>query len=1129
MAGLSQEEIQTQVKSLISKALEKEENYLWKEAIEYLQQGENLLQDTDLKYLEGEVYFKLGELHFIISNFHKTYDQVVDAFHSARSYFLKAWKLFQELKNPEKLIATLGFYNLINYNLETEEEKKDNLIRTAKNRFSEAKLISSTKKNEEFALKLLILESLALSMEIGEKCFRYDEATKFDRLASEYDQLVEDAWNKLISKENYSETLFYYFFMSLLQFSLLFLITFPTDLSSIKQYYLDLLERMEFFTKKFENSTRTLSLFTAYTFCSWLTTGLAARFANNLFEQKQYIKQADIWLKKGTELIEDVENNTVLGFFYYIRFTNALFLIYLGFFAEDFNTVLDDFNSCINHMFLLYPRINAAFAISYAVILLVVGASTPSTPEMQRIFFAEEALRITERASNEIIEWNKPSYEIFNITRKSLNCACNAILGELKTQEKEKRNHLEVTAEIFHELSQYRNETLKDTHIYQYMLMMISIAGDILARTSLRISERIKYYENLIDIYLYRKRLITTAFQLELLFLIGDTYLELGRLKNDNSIIKASSQAYLEAINYCENRGYSTLVGSGYVNLAQIEDRLGNFISAAKNYEKAINSFNKALETYTYAELRRKLEKLNQYLQAWNKIESAKSSHVKEEHRNAEKNYEDAAQILKNLREYRFEAPFYRAWAILEKAENLSKSNNHQEASETYELAKDNFNEAIENFNSYLQKKRYVQDRPRILDLIKAAEIRLNYCTARNYIEQARLESKKGNHLSSAELYDNACPLFENLCYRFKIKEEKDELSAIYHLCRAWANMERATVEQLPSLYENASNLFEKASMMFPENRMKKLAWGNSLYCTALKYGSSFDKTTDFQEKTEYYKQIKINLREAAKTYQAGGFKQDAQWVLANSTFFDGLWHVIQSDIEINFVNKKQLLDVAVKYFNAAMEIFDKAGYPSKKEEILDYLEMIETEQEILTSVVVVIEKPSISASSVGISAPACPLETSSSLDIGEMYKNDLEKESEINWHKRIQHVYVFMPNGICIFNQPFKSASEVEPELVAGGLTGISSLVQELTRNETKVKIVEQENMTILLEYGEFVNGALITEENLVTLKEKLKRLIEEVEQTYQEELKHFVGNVDLFTNMNELIENIFSSESIN
>ncbi|MFX0138156.1 MAG: hypothetical protein ACFFDN_31220, partial [Candidatus Hodarchaeota archaeon] len=414
-------------------------------------------------------------------------------------------------------------------------------------------------------------------------------------------------------------------------------------------------------------------------------------------------------------------------------------------------------------------------------------------------------------------------------------------------------------------------------------------------------------------------------------------------------------------------------------------------------------------------------------------------------------------------------------------------------------------------------------DIDRISKLIQVAKIRETYCTARHQIETARLESKKGNFLVAAELYNKAGSMFEELCQTFRIKREKDELMAIFYLCKAWESMERAELEHEAPLYSLASELFEKASKTFPRSRMKKLSLGNSQYCSALECGTLFDETIEIEEKLNYYRKIKLYLRESSKNYELGGFEQDSQWALATSTFFDGMWHLIQSDYEVDHSKKSQYLNIATNYLNNALEIYGKAGYKQRREEILKYLKMIKDEKAILTSALNLIEKPAISASSVGISAPSCPVEISSSVNIEEMQRTDLQTESELNWRKRIHHIYLILPNGTCIFDHSFKADKDIEPHLVAGGLTGISMLIQEVTKDKTKIKIVEQEEMTILLEHGKYLSVALIAEENLITLRNKTVKLIQEVENFYQEELEAYSGDISVFPKISKFIQKIF------
>ncbi|MFX1453365.1 MAG: hypothetical protein ACFFCM_21200, partial [Promethearchaeota archaeon] len=85
--------------------------------------------------------------------------------------------------------------------------------------------------------------------------------------------------------------------------------------------------------------------------------------------------------------------------------------------------------------------------------------------------------------------------------------------------------------------------------------------------------------------------------------------------------------------------------------------------------------------------------------------------------------------------------------------------------------------------------------------------------------------------------------------------------------------------------------------------------------------------------------------------------------------------------------------------------------------------------------------------------------------------------------------------------------------------------LIQELTKNQTKVKIVEQEEMTILLEHGNYTSIALITEENLITLRNKLKELIKDVEDFYQEEFETYSGNLSVFSKIEKFVQKTFET----
>ena len=124
---------------------------------------------------------------------------------------------------------------------------------------------------------------------------------------------------------------------------------------------------------------------------------------------------------------------------------------------------------------------------------------------------------------------------------------------------------------------------------------------------------------------------------------------------------------------------------------------------------------------------------------------------------------------------------------------------------------------------------------------------------------------------------------------------------------------------------------------------------------------------------------------------------------------------------------------------------------------------------------------------------------------------------------ERVRHLYLFTQrSGVIIYDHPFKSI-DTAPNLVSGSLSGLSMLIQEITKEQSNVKIIEQEEMTILLEYGKHVTAALITEKNFTSLRKKLRKVISEVEEIHKEDLVKFRGETHKFSELGVVAEKHF------
>ena len=578
---------------------------------------------------------------------------------------------------------------------------------------------------------------------------------------------------------------------------------------------------------------------------------------------------------------------------------------------------------------------------------------------------------------------------------------------------------------------------------------------------------------------------------------LGQLYEELGILTAEKQSLMEARELFLHIIKETSEKGYYYYTAACYEYIARLEDRLGNHIISAEHYENAQNAHTKSLQVIEYRFLKERINEKINYAYAWSLIEKAKASHKKENHLDAKEQYEKACDILKDLPTYNLEASYFSSWAILEEAEQFSKEDRLEEAIIGYEMTKELFDNAIMAIRFY---RKMVRRSNELKKLEKVAKIRINYSSARINLEKARILTKKGDHVEAAERFATAATQFKNVCKIFKIKREREELEAVYYLCKAWESMELAEISEEPNKYANSANLFLKASELFTESKLKYLALGNSNFNLALEQGCNFDKSHELVEKTDMYLKVKSILRNAADSYDKGGFKSGADWALATSTYFDAAWHLIQADNELEINKRKELLDIGISYLKAAAELFGKSGYKNKKKEVLERLDRVKKEEKILVSALNTIKKPSLSSSIEGIVAPSCPIETSQSPKISEIQqysdevskfleKDRITKKYEIEY-KDLLKDYPKSPRNQCrvgIAQICISNSGDIMNEFYDEKPKGLLTLKEErVNQIDTKVKeMIEKAHqaginillfpeMTVDLKYKQFLEDIL-------------------------------------------------------
>jgi hypothetical protein len=136
---------------------------------------------------------------------------------------------------------------------------------------------------------------------------------------------------------------------------------------------------------------------------------------------------------------------------------------------------------------------------------------------------------------------------------------------------------------------------------------------------------------------------------------------------------------------------------------------------------------------------------------------------------------------------------------------------------------------------------------------------------------------------------------------------------------------------------------------------------------------------------------------------------------------------------------------------------------------------------------------------------------------------------SELDWHSRMLSLYVITrDHGICCLYYPFQEekTDQMAPQLVSGGVTGILSLVKEMTSSKEHLKEIDHEDIKILFEYGHYTTTALLAEDDLQIFHYKLRKFVDQFEERYSESFADWTGSISEFETAEELVVRIFEQK---
>ena len=447
-------------------------------------------------------------------------------------------------------------------------------------------------------------------------------------------------------------------------------------------------------------------------------------------------------------------------------------------------------------------------------------------------------------------------------------------------------------------------------------------------------------------------------------YFIGDISDRLHKLTNDKEYLKKATAALAEAAETFQQISRKDRVAECFWKVARIYDDSGEYLKAAQNFDIASENYRNAAEKVP--QLKDLYTDHSLYMQAWSEIEKARYHHVRQEYGLAKEHFERAADIHKSLKQWNYLAPNYTAWMHIENAEELSRKEQCEESIRAFEQAAELLKETKNSIQSRLPKIEKRDEKEMAVDMLKATDLRLEYCTARIALEDARTLDKKGDHHSSSERYRQAAEIFEKTIDALESELERNEFRFMAGLSKAWQKMTLAEAEASPALYAEASELFKKAKDFCPSERTKMLVLGHSHFCKALEAGTTFVDTRN----SAAHQTVLQELASASNYYVRADFENAAEYAKATKLLFDAFAYMDNAEKEPDPEKKTRLYTMAEKLLQTSAGSYTKAAHPEKREQVLRLLGKTREERELAASLTEVLHAPSIVSTTASFTPP---------------------------------------------------------------------------------------------------------------------------------------------------------------
>ncbi|MCW4025908.1 MAG: hypothetical protein NWE76_00305, partial [Candidatus Bathyarchaeota archaeon] len=432
----------------------------------------------------------------------------------------------------------------------------------------------------------------------------------------------------------------------------------------------------------------------------------------------------------------------------------------------------------------------------------------------------------------------------------------------------------------------------------------------------------------------------------------------------DTQYIDRAIDTYREVLKTYKENDLDCRVAETHWKIASIYNRLGRFQESADEFESASTYFDNAAKKMPH--LNEFYLEYSNYTKAWSEIKKAKHNNLQKQYDKVKEHYQKAADLHKSTKRWNYLYNNYLAWARLAEAEDLSQHDKTIDARDLFEEIVDMFEEIKKTIEAHVPAIEEDNEKEMAQSLIKASELRKDYCLGRVTLEEAKILDRQGDHRASSRKYDDATRILQNIVDVLDTETERAELLPIISLCKAWKMMTLAEAEASPERYHEAALLFEEAKDHSIAQKSKLLALGHSNFCRALYESAQFEATRDMTN----YQTTNQYLTNAANYYVRAGYEPALEYSKATQRLLDAYVYMNYANSETEPEKKARHYMLAERVLEASADSYLKSNYPEKSMQVNRLLENVRQERRLALSLIEVLEAPIISSSTASFSAP---------------------------------------------------------------------------------------------------------------------------------------------------------------